>query len=114
MCWMREARSRRGGRSTTRNGRTAVWDTGRRKNLRAKWAGKRAVEKTLRGKVKATFPLRLEIPQKAQDSHFPTAPAATMSAPPDKLTVHMSDYEVCGVRGGFLNTRFCGKNFERE
>src|ERR1019366_3279378 len=36
-----------------------------------------AVEKTLRGKVqKQTFPPSLEIPQKARDSHFPTAPTA--------------------------------------
>lgn len=36
-----------------------------------------AVEKTRAGKVqKPTFPVRLEIPQKARDSHFPTAPAA--------------------------------------
>jgi len=35
--------------------------------------GKRAVEKTLRGKPKAGFPLRLEIPQTTRDSHFPTA-----------------------------------------
>jgi len=35
-----------------------------------------AVEKPLQGKVsKQTFPLRLEIPPKARDSHFPTAPA---------------------------------------
>jgi hypothetical protein len=35
------------------------------------------VEKTLRGKVqKQTFPPSLEIPQKARDSHFPTAPTA--------------------------------------
>jgi len=34
----------------------------------------KAVEKPLRGKVqKQTFPLRLEIPPKARDSHFPTA-----------------------------------------
>src|ERR1019366_9315545 len=34
-----------------------------------------AVEKTLRGKVQQqTFPPSLEIPQKARDSHFPTAP----------------------------------------
>ena len=41
-------------------------------------AGK-AVEKTLAGKVKKanpTFPSRLEIPQRARDSHFPTAPTA--------------------------------------
>ncbi len=43
--------------------------------------GKRAVEKALRGKVKATFPLRLEIPQKARDSHFPTAPATAGPSP---------------------------------
>jgi hypothetical protein len=37
-----------------------------------------AVEKPLQGKVsKQTFPLRLEIPPKARDSHFPTAPATT-------------------------------------
>ena len=35
-----------------------------------------AVEKTRAGKVqKPTFPVRLEIPQKARDSHFSTAPA---------------------------------------
>jgi transposase len=43
-------------------------------NLRA--AG-RVVEKTRSGKVqKPTFPPRLEIPQSARDSHFPTTPAA--------------------------------------
>jgi hypothetical protein len=37
----------------------------------------RAVEKTRGGKViKPTFPPRLEIPQSARDSHFPTAPTA--------------------------------------
>jgi len=37
-------------------------------------ATKQAVEKPLRGKVqKPTFPPRLEIPQTARDSHFPTA-----------------------------------------
>ena len=40
--------------------------------------GGRAVEKPLRGKVKVTFPLRLEIPQTARDSHFSTAPSATV------------------------------------
>jgi transposase len=39
----------------------------------------KAVEKTLRGKPKAGFPLRLEIPQPRRDSHFPTA-AATASS----------------------------------
>ena len=39
--------------------------------------GRKAVEKTPGGKVqKPTFPPRLEIPQKARDSHFPTATAA--------------------------------------
>ena len=39
---------------------------------------RRAVEKTRGGKVKkTTFPPRLEIPQSARDSHFPTAPATT-------------------------------------
>src|ERR1700751_6153904 len=38
---------------------------------------RRVVEKTLRGKVqKQTFPPRLEIPQTARDSHFPTTPTA--------------------------------------
>jgi transposase len=42
----------------------------------------RAVEKTRAGKViKPTFPPRLEIPQKARDSHFPTA-----STPAGRLT----------------------------
>jgi hypothetical protein len=37
---------------------------------------RRAVEKPRAGKVKkTTFPPRLEIPQTARDSHFPTAPA---------------------------------------
>jgi transposase len=44
----------------------------------AKTAARAAVEKTLRGKVqKPTFPPRLEIPQTARDSHFPTASTAT-------------------------------------
>jgi transposase len=37
----------------------------------------KAVEKTLRGKPKTGFPLRLEIPPTARDSHFSTATAAT-------------------------------------
>jgi len=36
----------------------------------------KAVEKPLRGNPKAGFPLRLEIPQRARDSHFPTASTA--------------------------------------
>ena len=40
-----------------------------------KMPARRAVEKTRGGKVKkTTFPPRLEIPQSARDSHFPTAP----------------------------------------
>jgi hypothetical protein len=40
-------------------------------------AARRVVEKTRGGKVqKRTFPPRLEIPQSARDSHFPTTPAA--------------------------------------
>ena len=40
-------------------------------------AAPRTVEKTRRGKVqKQTFPPRLEIPQSARDSHFPTVSAA--------------------------------------
>ena len=42
-----------------------------------KLPARRAVEKTRGGKVqKLTFPPRLEIPQTARDSHFPTAPTA--------------------------------------
>jgi hypothetical protein len=42
-----------------------------------KTPGQRAVEKTRGGKVQnTTFPPRLEIPQTARDSHFPTAPTA--------------------------------------
>jgi len=38
---------------------------------------RRAVEKTLSGKVKKpTFPPSLEIPQRTRDSHFPTSPTA--------------------------------------
>ena len=40
----------------------------------------KAVEKTLKGKVKKqTFPFNLQIPQTARDSHFTTASAATDS-----------------------------------
>jgi transposase len=46
------------------------------KLLLAKMAVGRVVEKTRDGKVqKPTFPSRLEIPQSARDSHFPTTPA---------------------------------------
>jgi hypothetical protein len=45
--------------------------------LNPKLAARPAVEKTRGGKVKQqTFPPRLEIPQRARDSHFPTASAA--------------------------------------
>jgi len=45
--------------------------------LNSKLAAGKAVEKTRGGKVKKpTFPPRLEIPQSARDSHFPTASAA--------------------------------------
>jgi transposase len=45
--------------------------------LNRKLASGKAVEKTRGGKVqKPTFPPRLEIPQSARDSHFPTASAA--------------------------------------
>jgi hypothetical protein len=40
---------------------------------------RKAVEKPLRGNPKAGFPLRLEIPQRARDSHFPTATTAAGS-----------------------------------
>ena len=45
-----------------------------------KMPARRAVEKPRGGKVKKpTFPPRLEIPQTARDSHFPTAPTAAGS-----------------------------------
>ena len=40
-----------------------------------------AVEKPLRGKPRTGFPLRLEIPPKARDSHFPTAATAAVHRP---------------------------------
>jgi transposase len=41
----------------------------------------KAVEKPLRGNPKTGFPLRLEIPQRARDSHFPTASTAAVHRP---------------------------------
>jgi hypothetical protein len=41
----------------------------------------KAVEKPLRGKRKTGFALRLEIPQKARHSHFPTAATAAVHRP---------------------------------
>ncbi len=41
----------------------------------------KAVEKPLRGNPKAGFPLRSEIPQRARDSHFPTASTAAVHQP---------------------------------
>jgi hypothetical protein len=52
------------------------WLCERKLDRRAK-----AVEKPLRGKPKTGFPLRLEIPQKARDSHFPTASTAAVHRP---------------------------------
>jgi hypothetical protein len=40
-----------------------------------------AVEKPLRGKPKAGFPLRLEIPQRQRDSNFPTTASAGLTSP---------------------------------
>src|ERR1017187_9386221 len=79
--------SNRGGWITIRYGRTAAWGIEPRRSSRRKSAGKKAVEKALRGKVQTTFPLRLEIPQTRRDSHFPTATATTGSppAPPSRL-----------------------------
>src|ERR1039458_9119622 len=79
--------SKRGGWITIRYGRTAAWGIEPRRSSRRKSAGKKAVEKALRGKVQTTFPLRLEIPQTRRDSHFPTATATTGSppAPPSRL-----------------------------
>src|SRR6266849_5992505 len=78
---MRGGSSKRGGWTTTRCVRTAAWGIGPQRSSRPKSAGKRAVEKPLRGKVQTTFPLRLEIQQTRRDSHFPTAPATTVYFP---------------------------------
>jgi transposase len=43
--------------------------------------GRKAVEKTLRGKVLRTFPPRLGIPPTPRNSHFPTATAAVSTQP---------------------------------
>ena len=49
----------------------------RRRRKKHNAAGETAVEKPLRGKLqKPTFPLSLQIAQKARDSHFPTAATA--------------------------------------
>src|SRR5713226_2073132 len=65
ICGTREGRSQRGGRSTTKSGRTAVWDIRPRQRLRPAWGRRRVVEKTL----------RLETPQKTRAFHFPPTPA---------------------------------------
>ena len=52
------------------------WLCEQKRNRRGK-----AVEKPLRGNPKAGFPLRLEIPQRTRDSHFPTASTAAVHRP---------------------------------
>src|ERR1039457_4467112 len=79
---MRGGSSKPGGWITIRYGRTAAWGIEPRRSSRQNSAGKKAMEKPLRGKVQPTFPLRLEIPQTQRDSHFPTATATTGSRPP--------------------------------
>src|ERR1017187_10914759 len=73
--------SKPGGSITIRFGRTAVWGIEPRRSSRRKSAGKRAVEKRLRGKVQTTFPLHLGIPLTRRDSRFLTAPATTVASP---------------------------------
>jgi transposase len=54
-----------------------------------KFRRRKAVEKPLRGKPKAGFPLRLEIPQNRRDSHFPTATtAAAYQHPTGQITCY--------------------------
>src|ERR1019366_8734004 len=76
--------SKPGGSITIRCGRTAVWGIEPRRSSRRRSAGKRAVEKRLRGKVQTTFPLHLGVPQTRRDSRFLTAPSTTVAftAPP--------------------------------
>jgi transposase len=54
---------------------------------------RKAVEKTLRGKPKAGFPLRLGIPHKTRDSHFPTAPAT--ATPVNTFQEHKTGHLTC-------------------
>ena len=61
------------------------WSCEPKRNRRGK-----AVEKPLRGNPKAGFPLRLEIPQRARDSHFPAASMAAVHRP---QTGHIVCYE---------------------
>ena len=66
--------------NTTKSGRTAVWDTGRRRSSRAKWAAQKAVEKT--GAAPPWKTLRV--------SHFPTATTAAVSPPALPSATRMS------------------------
>ena len=66
--------SKPGGWITIRYGRTAAWGIEPRRNSRRKSAGKRAVEKTLRGKVQTSFSSPLGNPANAAGfplSHSP-------------------------------------------
>src|SRR5581483_3478845 len=79
-----------------------------------------AVEKPLRGKPNAGFPLRLEIPHSPRDFHFPTPAAAVISLPPSTTTpspsasfhssisISLGGYDVSRLfqRGGFLVSHF--------
>jgi hypothetical protein len=73
-------RLQRAGRNITRSGRTAVWDTGRRRSSRAKWAAQKAVEKT--GAAPPWNTLRV--------SHFPTSTTATVFRPAMPSAAQMS------------------------
>ncbi len=78
------------------------------------------MEKPLRGKPNAGFPLRLEIPHSPRDFHFPTAAAAVISLPPSTTTpspsasfhssisISLGGYDVSRLfqRGGFLVSHF--------
>ena len=66
ICLKRGGRSRRGGRNITKSGRTAVWDTARRRSSRAQWAADKAAQET--GPAPPCLTLRV--------SHFPTATMA--------------------------------------
>ena len=80
ICLKRGGRSRRGGRNITKSGRTAVWDTARRRSSRAQWAAQKAVEKT--GAAPPWKTLRV--------SHFPTATTAAVAPPALPSTTRMS------------------------
>ena len=82
----------------TRSVRTTAWVAYRtQEELEREASRESAGAKPLRGKVKMTFSLRLEIPEKgAGGVRFPTAPAAKDSPPPNKVKIRISYHDLSG------------------